>query len=79
MSVVSPAAKGAGTLIVSGNHAPLFPIDLVNKYFFYTLQTANALSVAMPTAAAVHEIYKAAIAQNYGSNNVTGIVDLVFA
>lgn len=74
--VISPAAQVAGTLIVSSNHAPLFPIDLVEKDFFYTLQTAKSLSVAMPTAAAVHQAYKEAIAQNYGGNNITGIVDL---
>ena len=31
LPVTSPAVKGVGALIVAGRHAPLFPIDLVEK------------------------------------------------
>lgn len=76
LPVLSLAAKGAGSLMVSRNHAPLFPIELVEKDFRYVTQTAQKLESAIPTAAAVMDIYRTAIAQGYGSENITGVVQL---
>jgi 3-hydroxyisobutyrate dehydrogenase len=76
LPVLSLAAKGAGSLMVSQNHAPLFPIELVEKDFGYVAQTAQSLGVQIPTSAAVLNIYQTAIAQGYGSNNITGIIQL---
>ncbi|MBW4471545.1 MAG: NAD(P)-dependent oxidoreductase [Stenomitos rutilans HA7619-LM2] len=76
LPVLSPAAKGAGSLMVSQNHAPLFPIDLVEKDFRYVTQTAQSLEARIPTTAAVIDIYRTAIAQGHGSENITGIVQL---
>ncbi|KAM3093964.1 NAD(P)-dependent oxidoreductase [Phormidesmis sp. 146-35] len=76
LPVLSPAAKGAGSLMVSQNHAPLFPIDLVEKDFRYVTQTAQSLEATIPAAAAVMGIYRTAIAQGHGSENITGIVQL---
>ncbi|WP_263975169.1 hypothetical protein [Leptolyngbya sp. 7M] len=47
-SVLSLAAKGAESLIVSQNHAPLFPIKLVEKDFHYVTQTAQNLQAMIP-------------------------------
>jgi 3-hydroxyisobutyrate dehydrogenase len=76
LPVLSPAAKGAGNLMLANHHAPLFPIDLVAKDLRYVLQSAQAMQATMPTAAAVQEIYQQAIAQGYGSNNITGVAQL---
>ena len=76
MPIMSPAAKGAGTLMALNNHAPLFPVHLVEKDFRYILQAAKKLGVIMSTAATVHEIYQEAITQGYGSNNITNIASL---
>jgi 3-hydroxyisobutyrate dehydrogenase len=76
LPVLSLAAKGAGNLMVSQNHAPLFPIDLVEKDFRYVTQTAQSLAATIPTSNAVMDIYRTAIAQGHGSENITGIVQL---
>jgi 3-hydroxyisobutyrate dehydrogenase len=76
LPVLSLAAKGAGSLMVSQNHAPLFPIDLVEKDFRYVTQTAQSLEATIPTSNAVMDIYRTAIAQGHGSENITGVVQL---
>jgi len=76
LPVVSPAAQGAGSLMLTHNHAPLFPMNLVEKDFRYVLQTAQAVHAATPAAAAIRGIYQDAIAKGYGNDNITGIVQL---
>jgi 3-hydroxyisobutyrate dehydrogenase len=76
LPVLSLAAKGAGSLMISQNHAPLFPIDLVEKDFRYVTQTAQNLETEMPTANATLNIYRTAIAQGYGKENITSIFQL---
>lgn len=71
--VLSPVARMTGNLIATNNHAPLFPIDLVEKDFRYALETAQGAAATIPTVAAVHALYKEAIAQGYGGDNITGI------
>ncbi len=74
--VLSPATRLAGSLMVAHDHAPLFPIDLVEKDFRYVLETAQAVGATTPATAAVHALYQAAIAQGYGEDNITGIAQL---
>jgi len=76
LPVMSLAAKGAGSLMVSEDHAPLFPIALVEKDFRYATQTAQNLEATIPTVTAVMDIYRNAIAQGHGSENITGIAQL---
>jgi 3-hydroxyisobutyrate dehydrogenase len=76
LPVLSLAAKGAGSLMVSQNHAPLFPIDLVEKDFRYVTQAAQNLEAMIPTTTAALDMYRSAIAQGYASENITGIVQL---
>jgi len=76
LPVLSLAAKGAGSLMVSQNHAPLFPINLVEKDFRYVAQTAQDSQAAIPISTAVMDIYRAAIAQGHGNENITGIFQL---
>jgi 3-hydroxyisobutyrate dehydrogenase-like beta-hydroxyacid dehydrogenase len=76
LPILSPAAKLAGNLMLSQNHAPLFPIELVEKDFRYVLQTAEALNAAMPAAEAVRDVYRGAISSGYSNDNITGIIQL---
>lgn len=76
LPVLSLAAKGSGSLMVSENHAPLFPIALVEKDFRYVTQTAQNLEATIPTVTAVMDIYRNAIVRDLGRENITGIVQL---
>ncbi len=76
LPVLSLAAKAAGSLMVAQNHAPLFPIDLVEKDFRYVTQTAQDWKSMIPTSAAVMDIYQTAISQGHGNENITRIVQL---
>lgn len=76
LPVTSLAAKGAGSLIVANHHAPMFPIELVEKDFRYVVQTAQASDAAIPASTSIHSIYQDAIAKGYGNQNITGVVQL---
>ncbi|MBD2308080.1 NAD(P)-dependent oxidoreductase [Chroococcidiopsis sp. FACHB-1243] len=76
LPVISPAAKVAGSLMLAQNHAPLFPIELVEKDFRYVIQTAQAVEASIPASTAVRDIYQTAIANGYGSDNITGVAQL---
>ena len=76
LPVISPAAKGAGNLMVMNHHAPLFPIALVEKDFCYAIQTAQSVNAQTPLSTAVHHVYLEAIAQGYGSDNITRVSQL---
>ncbi len=76
LPVTSLAAKGAGSLMVMHQHAPLFPIDLVEKDFRYVVQTAQAAGAEIPTAIATQQVYQDAIVQGKGQNNITGIAQM---
>jgi 3-hydroxyisobutyrate dehydrogenase len=76
LPVTSLAAKMAGSLMVANNHAPLFPIGLVEKDFRYVMQTAQTENAAIPVATAIHHIYQEAIDKGFGNNNITGVVQL---
>lgn len=71
--VTSPAAVLAGQLMVAEQHAPLFPIALVEKDLRYLLATTTQPEAAVPTTAAVYEVYRQAIAEGYGTHNITGV------
>ena len=77
LPILSPAAKLAGSLMISGNHAPLFPIELVEKDFRYVLETAQAGNTEMPVSQVTCEVYQRAIAAGFGSDNITGIIQLL--
>lgn len=76
LPVTSLATKGAGGLMVSNHHAPMFPIELVAKDFRYVLQTVQTAGTTAPASQAVYGVYQDAIAQGYGEENITGVVQL---
>ena len=74
--VMSPAAKGAAGLMLAGNFAPLFPIDLVEKDFGYVAEAAAAADAELPTAEAVRRVYARAKAEGLGGDNIVGVARL---
>jgi 3-hydroxyisobutyrate dehydrogenase-like beta-hydroxyacid dehydrogenase len=76
LPVMSPAAVAAGSLMIENQHAPLFPIALVEKDFRYVIDAALNASTAVPTSKAVHEVFQQAIAQGHGAQNITGVAQL---
>jgi 3-hydroxyisobutyrate dehydrogenase len=76
LPVTSPAARAAGNLMVMNQHAPLFPIALVEKDFRYVTQTAQDLQTETPASTAVHHIYQTAIAKGLGNDNISSVVHL---
>ncbi len=79
LPTTSLAAKGAGNLILAGNHAPLFPIQLVEKDLRYALQAAEATAASTPLAKATHGLYQQAATAGYDRDNITGIAKLYAA
>jgi 3-hydroxyisobutyrate dehydrogenase len=78
LPVISLAAKNAGNLMLADNHAPMFPIALVEKDFRYLAQAAQTVNTPTPSTSAIGAIYRDAIAQGYGSENITGVSRLFF-
>ncbi|AFY57944.1 beta-hydroxyacid dehydrogenase, 3-hydroxyisobutyrate dehydrogenase [Rivularia sp. PCC 7116] len=76
LPVTSPAAKNAANLILKGNHAAMFPIDLVEKDFRYVMQTAKDVEAASPISEAIHRVYLDAVDKGYGGDNITGVAKL---
>lgn len=71
----SAVAGRVSGLMLAGNFAPQFPIELIEKDFGYTLQMAGSDSSA-PTIAAARGVFRTAIERGYGQDNMTGVVKL---
>ena len=74
--VCSPAAKAAAAAMLARNFVALFPIELVHKDFDYAMAAADTAGSHMPIAHAARKAFSAAIAQGYGDDNITGMVQL---
>jgi len=40
------------------------------------METAQSVEAPIPASTAIHDIYQAAIAKGYGSDNITGVIQL---
>jgi 3-hydroxyisobutyrate dehydrogenase len=76
LPVISPAAKNVANLMLQGNHAPMFPINLVEKDFRYILETAENVDAPTPVSTAIRQIYEDARALGFGGDNITGVARL---
>jgi 3-hydroxyisobutyrate dehydrogenase-like beta-hydroxyacid dehydrogenase len=76
LPVTSPAVKGVLASMTNRNFAPMFPIDLVEKDFRYTLETAQQIGSSLPTTIAVHEVFARARDAGFGEGNITGIAQV---
>jgi 3-hydroxyisobutyrate dehydrogenase-like beta-hydroxyacid dehydrogenase len=68
--VASPAAKGAGAAMLTGQFSPAFPIALVAK----DLALAQAAARHLPVTTATARVYAAALAAGRGEENITAVV-----
>ncbi len=68
--VASPAAKAAAAAMLARSFAPAFPIDLVVK----DLGLALGSGARLPVTQAVAGVFGAAMAEGFGQNNITGVV-----
>jgi 3-hydroxyisobutyrate dehydrogenase len=71
----SPVAQRVSDLMLAGNFAPQFPVELIEKDFGYTLSSIGSDSAA-PTIAAARGIFRSAIDQGFGKDNMTVVVKL---
>lgn len=72
--VCSPALKMAAGAMISGQFAPSFPIDLVEKDFSLLGVSAELSPTSMPITAATTDVYRQAIKEGFGKDNITGII-----
>jgi 3-hydroxyisobutyrate dehydrogenase len=71
----SPVAARVSSLMLAGNFAPQFPIELIEKDFGYMLQSAESDSQA-PTIAAARSVFRSAAERGLGRENMTAVVKL---
>ena len=79
LPIISPAAQAAAGLMMANQHAPLFPIDLVEKDLRYAIDAAQKVNASVPTVTAIQAIYRRAIAQGHGADNITGVAQLYWS
>jgi 3-hydroxyisobutyrate dehydrogenase len=73
LPVVAPAAKGLGALMVAGDYAPRFPVDLVIKDLGYAEAAAASAGTSAPMATAARTLYAAAARAGFGGENLHAV------
>lgn len=71
-SVIAGRAVGS---MLSGNFAPQFPIELIEKDFGYTVHEAGCADAA-PTISAAHSVFRKGVDAGFAKDNMTGVVRL---
>ncbi|HWX59476.1 NAD(P)-dependent oxidoreductase [Bradyrhizobium sp.] len=71
----SPAANNLSGSMLAGSFSPQFPIELIEKDFGYAVDAAGSPEAA-PTIAAARGVFQKAVAKGFGSENMTGVVQL---
>jgi len=74
---MSPAAKGAGALMLANDVSPLFPIELVEKDLAYALETARAGGLEPSILRSVHDLFVQARQHGFGAANVSAVSAVV--
>jgi len=73
--VWSAVAGRVSASMLASNFAPQFPVELIEKDFGYTLQTAGSDAFA-PTITAARQVFQSAIEHGLGKENMTSVVKL---
>ncbi|MCB9761082.1 MAG: NAD(P)-dependent oxidoreductase [Alphaproteobacteria bacterium] len=71
--VMSPAMTLMGGLMVRGDHAPRFPVTLVEKDVRYAITQAASVGAALPLHEAARAVYARAEAAGHGAENLTAV------
>ncbi len=74
--VVPAPLAGAAKMMAARSAAQLFTIDMLDKDLGYLLTTAAASGAALPTVAAVRQIFNRAQKQGFGNANISGLAAL---
>ena len=74
--VASPAAKAAAQGMLSGNFAPLFPVELMRKDLGYLAGVAAAADAEIPMTAAAREVFEEAGRRGHDAEQGTAVVQL---
>lgn len=74
--VSSPAVRAAAASMISQDFAPAFPIEMVKKDFELLAATADECEAVTPVTGCVGEIYSDAVMRKFGTDNITGVVQL---
>ena len=69
----SPAASGISTMMVKGIFDPMFPVELIEKDFRYTLEAARYNS---PVINAARDVFRKGIDSGIGEENMTAVIKL---
>ena len=72
----SPVATTAMRLMAADQHAPLFPVDLLEKDLRYALGMAAEAGVAAPVVGAARAAFRQAQAAGLGDHNMTAVSHL---
>ena len=76
MPVLSPAAAGAGALMLAGNYAPQAPVDLIVKDLGYAIDQGRQAGASLPLTSAVMARFKSAQTAGLGGENLVAIAKL---
>ena len=71
----SPAANNLSSSMLAENFSPQFPVELIEKDFRYAVDAAGSPTEA-PTIAAACGVFQKAIANGFGGDNMTSVVQL---
>ena len=73
--VSSPAARQMVGLMLAGDTAPRFPVELMEKDFGYAIDAAGSVDAA-PTIAAARGVFQHGIIDGLGQSNITSVAQL---
>jgi len=74
-AVWSPIASRHANAMLASNFTPMFPVELIEKDFRYTLEAAGSTEAA-PTIAAAQQVFREAMTRGLGGLNHTAVVKL---
>jgi len=74
-TVWAPAANYYTSTMLNDNFAPLFPVELIEKDFNYAIAAAGSAEKA-PTISAARDVFRQALAQDLGKENMTSVAKL---
>jgi 3-hydroxyisobutyrate dehydrogenase len=72
----SAVAKGAAAAMRTGNHSPLFPIELIEKDLGYFTAYAREHGSDVPISSATDSVFAKAVANGLGASNMTAVCEL---
>ncbi|MAK63013.1 MAG: 3-hydroxyisobutyrate dehydrogenase [Ponticaulis sp.] len=73
--VCSPQMKIVSGLMAQGNHAPLFPVELIEKDLGYAVKEAGGAQ-ALPVTSAARDVFTSAVTVGDGDLNMSAVAKL---